>query len=291
MKARGLKRLKVNALTAGLARAIGRSRCSSVRSFVFVATTGRSGTHTLVPLFQTVPRCVALHEPHPSMNGEVMRRYNMGDEAPLRHMFRLRKLPHVYWAARNSEFYIEANHMFIKCFADAAVDAFADRLRVLHLRRDPLSVACSYYIRGCIPGKTNTNNPNLSGTDWLIDPCSRRNVLSMSAELSAQGMGSHDFYKCLWYCYEIEARICAFRRRYPNIPVYRLSTDELNSYPAVARLFENLNLPVTAELRYVVGTRASASPARPAIPDELDTQQIDSFQALCRARLQELDSP
>lgn len=163
-------KLKVNPVTAGVARAAGRFLCRSVQTYVFVATTGRSGTHTLQRLFKTVPSCVSLHEPHPVMNGEVLWGYNDGDDRSMRRTFKLRKLPHVYWAARNKRFYVEANHVLIKCFAEAAVDTFGDRLRVLRLRRDPNAVASSYLMRGCVPGTNNEKRPHLSGNEWLIDP-------------------------------------------------------------------------------------------------------------------------
>ena len=45
-------------------------RCRSVRSFAFVASTGRSGTTTLARLFEDLPSCVALHEPYPAMKSD-----------------------------------------------------------------------------------------------------------------------------------------------------------------------------------------------------------------------------
>src|SRR5262245_7088495 len=91
--------LKVNPVTAKIAREVGALCCRSVRGFVFVASTGRSGTHTLQNLFAAVPECVATFEPDPIMHKQVLRQYNAGDDRLMRRVFRWRKLPRIYRAA------------------------------------------------------------------------------------------------------------------------------------------------------------------------------------------------
>jgi len=275
-----LKNIKVNHATALLARIVGRSLCSTVNSFTFVATTGRSGTHTLERLFSTIPSAAAFHEPHPSMNGENLRQFNKGNKKYVEREFILRKLPNIYWSAKMKKFYIEANHLFIKCFADFAVEKFKNRLQVLHLHRDPIQVSSSYYLRGCIPGKDNIKNSNLRGIDWLIDPAAKENLIQM-AYLFQEGPFNHDFFKLIWYCYETDARLMKFRIKYPEIPVTYFETSNLNNIDSVKDLFTSLNFPITDKLTYMVGIRSDKSPIETVIPKDIHQNDLTEFNKLC----------
>ena len=273
--------LKVNSVTSSVARSVGRWGCRSVESFVFVAATGRCGTETLKRLLAAVPRCTAVHEMHPIMHDEVMAAYNEGHIGPMQKQFRMRKLPRIYSAAWGSKWYVETNHMFVKCFSDEVVRAFADRVRVIHLYRDPDSVSASFLLRGDIPGKSP------SGDRWLLDSRASGNLIRINDRLES-GAFSHPFFRTLWYWYETEARTEAFKHRYPDIPVYDIKTEELNDPQALASLFEWLGMPFSDEVRALVGSKFNASRSKPVLPEDLDASTVRSFHELCREKLQGL---
>jgi len=210
-------------------------RCRRVRSFAFVASTGRSGTTTLARLFENLPSCIALHEPYPAMKSDYATDFN--DDAQLqRERFEKIKRFHILRAASHLDFYLETNHQFLKNFAEPAIDYFGSRLRVIHLRRDPVSVASSFYAIGSVPGKTKL------GSLYLIDPHRTDNVLSIGDVLDEDPDYSDDFYRCLWYWYETEARVVRFREHHPEISLLHLATNDLNQPERVRDLLDFLNL-------------------------------------------------
>jgi hypothetical protein len=260
--------------------AIGPLLASRVKGFVFVATSGRSGSTTLQELFRCVPRSTALHEPDPRMNKEVLRAFNAGEDRAAFRIFTNNKLPRILWSARYKHWYFETNHMFIKCFADAAVHHFRDRIQVVHLVRDPLAVANSFFRRPRIPGTPE-------GNDWLLDPAAVRNLIRTDRLFEPGQRFCHDYYKCLWYWYETEARTAAFRATYPHVPVHRIETEQLNDLEAVTALFERLGVPVAAALADAVGLRANVHKGgRPTRPEGIDEEDLQAFQHICQSRLE-----
>ena len=226
-------------------------RCRSVRSFAFVASTGRSGTTTLARLFEGLPSCVALHEPYPAMKSDYAT--DSTDDNQL-HQIRFQKVKRVQVlrAACNLDFYLETNHQFLKNFSGPAIDYFGSRLRVIHLRRDPVSVASSFYAIGSIPGKTEL------GSLYLIDPHRSDNVLPIGDVLDKDPLFSDDLYRCLWYWYEMEARVVRLLETYPEISLMHLATDDLNQPDRVKGLLDFLDLSHLADsVLPKVGLRAN----------------------------------
>jgi len=155
-------------------------------------------------------------------------------------------------AARNLDFYLETNHQFLKNFSDPAIDYFGSRLRVIHLRRDPVSVASSFYAIRSIPGKTEL------GSLYLIDPHRSDNVLPIGDVLDKDPRFSDDLYRCLWYWYEMEARVVRLSEAYPEISLMHLATDDLNRSDRVNELLDFLDLSHLADsVLPKVGLRAN----------------------------------
>jgi hypothetical protein len=267
--------LRTSPIAQRFKREVGRQICRSVKSFVFVATTGRSGSKTLDYLCRQVPGCASFHEPLPEMNGEILRAYNDNDEQTMLRFFHDFKLPAIYKASLNQDFYVETNHTFIKCFADAAVEEFGDRLKVIHMVRDRHEVARSWLNRGSIPGKGA----------WLLDPHAPRNLIPFDL-LHAEGF-THDYFKCLWYWYEIEARTAQFKTRCPQVSVYPLKTEDLNNVEVVVSLFEQLFAGFDADpLVRRIGSRVNASKKIPKPSAGLSQTAIDQFDVRCQSLLQ-----
>lgn len=225
-----------------------RLSCAGVEAYVFSATTGRSGSLTLANVLESLQDAVVFHEPDPIMHS----RHLSGPErlASLDELFWRRKRIEVHRAARGHRYYVETNHQFVKGFADQAAAWFGDRLRVVHLRRDPVSVAASFYRMSSIPGLPRR------GSLWLLDPRSDDNLVQLGAVLFGEGEFSHDYYKCLWYWYETEARVRRFQERHPRVPVQTITTGDLNDLEKVRGLLQGLGLAYDeASLARRVGQR------------------------------------
>lgn len=232
--------IKRNPLVVGTAIRLLERRCQHVRSFAFVASTGRSGTTTLARLFEGIPSCVARHEPYPAMKSDFATDSRCDVELQ-RERFEKVKRFHVLRAASGLDFYLETNHQFIKNFAEPAINYFRERLRVIHLQRDPVSVASSFYSIGSVPGKTDL------GSRYLIDPHRSDNILPIGDILDNDPNFTDDLYRCLWYWYEIEARVVRLTDDYPGTPIIHLVTDDLNQPEQIKSLLRFLDLTHLAD--------------------------------------------
>jgi hypothetical protein len=211
-----------------------RMSCARVEAYVFSATTGRSGSMTLANVLESLQDAVVFHEPDPIMHS----RHLSGPDrlASLDELFWRRKRIEVHRAARGHRYYVETNHQFIKGFADQAAAWFGDRLRVVHLRRDPVSVAASFYRMSSVPGLPRR------GSLWLLDPRSDENLIQLGELLFGGGEFGHDYYKCLWYWYETEARVRHFRDQHPKVAVQTIGTSDLNDLVKIRGLLQGLGL-------------------------------------------------
>src|SRR5215472_19248542 len=117
--------LKYSPPAAAVARCYYALRSRTVERLIFTATTGRSGTLTLTRIFAGIPGCRALHEPYPVMHDEALRAANYGDSAALDRFYRAKSI-NILRAAAGYQYYLEANHLFIKTFVAHAVREFGD---------------------------------------------------------------------------------------------------------------------------------------------------------------------
>jgi hypothetical protein len=153
-------------------------------------------------------------------------------------------------AVRGYRYYVETNHQFAKRIIHYAVPCYQDRLRIVHLVRPVVDVAASFYAIGSIPGRT------ARGYRYLLDPNDPANVLPMGDILDRDPEFQHDFYRCVWYWYEMEARIAGLRLTYDGIPWYRITTSELNQFDPVKEMFTALSVDFSPDrLAEVVGVR------------------------------------
>ncbi|MCB2231491.1 hypothetical protein KQH82_12305 [bacterium] len=242
--------LKYNPLVVNLYDSILDGKCRTVDGFVFVATTGRSGSQSLSKIFQAADDAVCFHEPYPIMASDYPDPETK--QAYFRHLFHSRKRINVKRAAAGHRYYVETNHQFIKNYAEMAIEEFGDKLRVLHISRDPLKVAASFYAIDSIPGKTRT------GRAYLLYPDHRDNLLQMGDLLLGDPEFEHDLYKCLWYWYEIEARVKATRQKFPQVRWHSMKTEQLNDKQALVQMFEALAIVHDPErLDALVGSRVN----------------------------------
>lgn len=232
---------KSNPFTSKLYRLVWDSLHPETR-FIFFATTGRSGTGSLQRVFAKARGCVALHEPYPTMHSDILISKCLGDDSEARRTYWTRKAVHVRRAATGHMLYVETSHVFIESFSEYAIKDFGSRLRVVHLQRDPVFVARSMASLSEVPGTPG-------GDHWYLNFASGTNVISgVTRELQDGGLFSHPFYRCLWYWYEIEARIALMKEHHPGLDVCSLSwTTQL--YPGeVSKVLEWAGVSVGLDL-------------------------------------------
>jgi hypothetical protein len=269
-----------NPVVAGLALGMLRLRTRTVEKLIFTATTGRSGTLTLTKLFAAIPGCRAEHEAAPIMNGPVLRAAMYGDAALVNRVYRRVKSVNIRRAAVGHRYYFESNHLFIKTFAHNAVADFGDRLAVVHLVRPAVDVANSIYQLRDYPSTKN-------GDYWWLDFRAPTNLLVMADVLESDPEFSHPFYKALWYWYELEARIAAWRTRNPTVPVIYFETQWLNELERVCGLFDGLGLKYDkALLQPVVGSKENTREHQKvgALPPQEAVQMAARFLQLLKER-------
>lgn len=230
--------LKRNSVSLYMADKVLDLICNDVKSFIFVATTGRSGSNSLTKLFSLIEGVSSFHEPFPIMYNDYP--LDKDKNKYFEKIFRIKKI-RIKKAAAGHNNYFESNHQFIKTFIDEAISCFGDKTKVIHLIREPYKVARSFYQINSIPGKTDR------GKLWLLDPMSRENQIQISDLLYDSELFKHDLYKCLWYWYEVEARIKIFKKKYPNITFFKIEADEINNPEKVQMMFNALKVSADAQ--------------------------------------------
>ncbi|HEV2700138.1 MAG TPA: hypothetical protein VGV09_00800, partial [Steroidobacteraceae bacterium] len=246
------KPLRHNPLVAAVALRMLQLRTRGLEKLIFTATTGRSGTLSLTRLFAAIPGCRAEHEAHPVMNGPVLRAASYGDSDLVHRVYSRIKSVNIRRAAVGHRYYFEANHLFVKTFADMVIADFGRRVAVVHLVRPAAEVANSIYQLRDYPGTER-------GNYWWLDFRAPRNLLAMTDILESDPEFSHPFYKALWYWHEVEARIAAWRARTPSVRVIDFETDWLNDRSRVYSLLDGLGMQYeTAQLAPLIGAREHA---------------------------------
>ncbi len=269
--------LKHNRAVAGAALQLLKLRTRKLERVIFTATTGRSGTLSLSRIFSAVRGCISLHEAYPAMNGPVLRAASYGDANLVNRVYRRIKSVNIRRAAVGHRYYFEANHLFIKTFAQNAVDDFGDRIAVIHLVRPAVEVATSIYSLRDYPGTER-------GNYWWLDYRAPTNRISIADLLESDPEFSHPFYKALWYWHEVEARIAAFHLEMPNVRFVRFQTEWLNDALRMCDLLDDLGVEYdTAVIAAMIGLKEHTKDDQKigsALPADVSEQMADRFRKL-----------
>jgi hypothetical protein len=276
--ARLIQSIKYSPVTVGLYEKILEQRCQSVDSYIFVATTGRSGSTSLSRIFEAAENAVCFHEPYPSMQS---RHPDPADKnAYFERKFRQKKKINILRAAAGHRYYLETNHLFLKNFFEPAADYFGEQLRVIHLVRDPVRVASSFFAIDSIPGKTRM------GHLYLLNPAHEDNLIRINDLLDGDPSFEHDLYKCLWYWYEIEARVQHYRTAYPSLRWTHLKTEELNEKPALVQMFDEIGVRFDPQrLGQLVGNRSNLKKDRKK--HSVDWSEAEAMHSRLREKIEE----
>ncbi|WP_346863275.1 hypothetical protein [uncultured Draconibacterium sp.] len=195
-------------------------------SYIFVITTGRSGSGTLSKIFKNIELVNSFHEPYPIMNNSLalnqkfLQLWNW-------YVFYLVKLPTIILSKKkNTTIYLETNHLFLKSFSSHAKFAFKNKLRIIHLIRESHLVAKSMYEINKIPG-------TFYGNKWYLNPLDKDNNFNFSKIYSKitdeKKDVFKDYYLCLWYWHEMEIRAEKFKENNKSILILQYNTSDLNN--------------------------------------------------------------
>ncbi|MDX2465027.1 MAG: sulfotransferase domain-containing protein [Porticoccus sp.] len=274
-----LGKLIYNKYTASAVNRYYDLKLRKLKSFIFVATTGRSGTLTLVDIFSQLENCVALHEPYPAMHDNILHAAAYGNEKVVEEFYKIRKSVNIRRDAIGKEFYLEANHLFIKTFIKYAIEDFGEKVKVIHLVRNPTNVANSIYALQDQPGTTEGNR-------WWLDYRAPTNLIAIPDMLDNDPVFKHPYYKALWYWFETESRIALWKKKLPNTPFVFFKTESFNDKDKLSALFTQLDMSVPDSfVENVVNLRSHARSHQkkvPPLPDEQTKEMLHSFLTLLK---------
>ena len=247
---------KYNSLTARIMKAWIRPACRDLRHVLFVASTGRSGTATLAAILGRVEGCAAFHEPWPTMKGRIMELRNAGQPALARRVYRYVKSVNILRQARGARCYAETNHMFIKSFVDYAAEDFGAAMKVIHLVRAPLEVAGSMYALG-------READTIQWRAFWLDYRAPSNLIQVADILDRHTDFRHTFFRCLWYWYELEARVAHWKKRLEGRVAFApLRTRDLTSPDAVAGTLTALGIDAGRGFDFPTDLRLNQKPKK-----------------------------
>ena len=96
----------------------------------------------------------------------------------------------------------------------------------------------------------------------------------------------HALYKCLWYWYEIEARVQHYRTTYPELRWADLKTEELNEKSALARMFGEIGVQFDEQkLDQLVGNRSNLKKERKQ--QAVDWNEAEKMHIRLREKIEE----
>ena len=234
------KIIKYNAITSSIYKAILNKSCSNLEKIIFTATTGRSGTLTLIELFNAIPGCFAEHETYPAMHDDILHAKSFNDAKYADKIYNQIKSVNLRRSAAGQRYYLEANHLFIKTYAEIAIKDFGEKAAIIHLVRDPVQVANSIYALQDYPGTEQ-------GNMWWLNYNAPSNHIKIGDLLENDPTFKHPFFKALWYWYELETRIIYLRKKLASTPFYDIKTEDLNKPEKVYSLLDKMGIEYDKE--------------------------------------------
>lgn len=240
------------------------------KRLIFTVTTGRSGTEHLARLLDAFPGVRARHEPRPTFSNVF--RAVLHHPPAAREFWVRQRLPRI--AAERNPIYVETSHLIGKGFLDALVD-LGVRFELIHLWRDPRSVASSLCKLGTVPGRS------LGGSKYYLDPSDPALLPVTAARVSTWP----DYALAYWYALEIDARAAAWRLRSQDLgqPFHRVELESLRSAQGTLELGRELGLPVPGPLgrarirhRTRVRTNAKSHKKHGPLPPSHELESIES---------------
>jgi hypothetical protein len=242
---------------------------------IFCLASGRSGTHFLYEILRRNTRgVVCRHEPYvwnPSMFGRPIYDHAVGDDAAVRKLAeRKRRVIEGYSRAAG---YAETSHAFLKSWADIAVEFFP-RMKLVHLVRNPLSVAKSEAIREDLIHRWRMPLRNYRGGDgkqyfrWALT-----GMEPIFSHFAGKPLSRFQWYVVQWI--EIENRAIEFLKKHgKERGCFTLhSPIELNDPTKMQSLLEFLDLPRRGQEIHLQGSKNRT----PGVKTEINERDREEF--------------
>ena len=257
MFANGWELVRSSSAACAAKRAVSALGARKVKRFVFCANTGRCGSQSLAKILSCATNAAAYHEPAPAMvysddvsdyvnpksrEGrrvqEVMR---LPEAERFRVLFHDWKLPAMYRLAKGAEVYCETTQMFVHTFAEPAIETLGeDRVGIIHLYRNPVDMAWSWYQFG------HFCKGSAGPIEWGIRPIAEGNEIQ-AADLLQSDKFKHPFYVPLWHWYNVQTKIARYRRQYTQVTWSTLRTEQLSDENAVLALCKEQGVRMNVE--------------------------------------------
>ncbi len=260
---------------------------------IFCLASGRSGTHFLYEILRRNTRgVVCRHEPYvwnPSMFGRPIYDHAVGDDAAVRRLAeRKRRVIEGYSRAAG---YAETSHAFLKSWGDIAVEFFP-RMKLVHLARNPLSVAKSEAIREDLIHRWRMPLRNYRGRDgkqyfrWALT-----GLEPIFSHVAGNPLSRLQWYVVQWI--EIENRAMQFLRKHAKEQdCFTLhSPVELNDAAMVQSLLEFLDLPRQGKEIHLEGSKNRTPGVKTEITERDRTEFADVIRLLPTSYLEIFRQP
>lgn len=228
-----------------------------IKSLIFTATTGRSGSVYLENLInENAINAFAEHEPHiidPDLSSywfyknsekelynlslKKLQRLKKGENFFILQKYLINKIPSKYRKIirkripllPTKEIYVEVDNLFLKSFGSTLYKLFPS-MKLIHLTRDPLEVARSIQIRKSYPNK---EKPYYLWPEW------KKNELILKSKLLNK---LNTFQLALWYWFEMELRYSKFIENNNIKKIYEVDIKDLNNPKRVKEMFDFFNI-------------------------------------------------
>ena len=257
--------------------------------YIFSANPGRAGSGYLSVLFRHAANVAAFHEPEPIMNRLPMIEFLNGRPSLMEAL-----MPEKLSAIRRAlmapnQVYAETNHTFIRGFGWLLPKTIPEgEIGVVILRRNRDAVARSLH-------RIQVNAFNNGGRGWLIHVNAKNKIVPPPDDVPLL-LPRYYYYRFLhriyyfakarprltlgmfkereeprtpyelnikllrWYVDEVYALTEKYRRTFPGIRYYEVSTEDLNDLPTVLDMFGHFGLEAKESLDSVVGTPVNTKP-------------------------------
>ncbi len=209
---------------------------------VFTISAGRTGTAWLAAFLDRNGFAPCIHEPLAIEDFGVnmpdirlMRGFNTHGNHDEVQQFWRRKIEAVSTRVR----YGETNHTLAKCglVENLAESELAGDATLIILRRDLARQALSYLVRNDFGNIT-------IAWQWYLHPSYPRKIINPEAFLSKGQIGL-----ALWYCYEMEARMAYYKRRYGDrLHMVEAKLEDITQPEGAKRLLAQLGIGGAADL-------------------------------------------
>lgn len=123
------------------------------------------------------------------------------------------------------DIYVESTHSFNKSFHEAMIKLRPD-LYIVHLIRNPLEVAKSFYNR-----RTDSDERDI----YLLEPDYKKNILKLDLKLTG-------IQKYLWYWIEIELRHHELVNNYDSLKIIDFNMEDFSDQKKIQDLFKFLGI-------------------------------------------------